>query len=159
MTLGENIKRIRQEKGLTQKQLGDLCTPKMADSAIRRYEAGKANPKIETVQKIANALGISLFEIVDDDTLENVYHMQMFDTLERNRLSYLRYLGYDIIEPNSGDNVFTIYHDEYKYTIPYEEPSVFFDLICEVIDSSAVNFLDKIIKDHSIRKEKINNSH
>ncbi len=35
MTIGENIKRIRKEKGLTQKQLGSLC--QMADSAIRRY--------------------------------------------------------------------------------------------------------------------------
>ncbi len=43
MTIGENIKRIRKEKGLTQKQLGSLC--QMADSAIRRYELGKARPK------------------------------------------------------------------------------------------------------------------
>lgn len=159
MTLGENIKRIRQEKKLTQKQLGNLCTPKMADSAIRRYEAGKANPKIETVQKIATALGVSLFEIIDSDTLEDIYHMQMFDKRERNRLLYLQYLGYEITEPSSGDNVFTIYHDGYKYTIPYEEPSAYFDLICEVIDSYATNFLDEIIKEHSIRKEKIGIDH
>ena len=35
MSVGENIKRIRKEKGLTQKQLGELCG--LADSAIRRY--------------------------------------------------------------------------------------------------------------------------
>ena len=27
MTVGENIKRFRKEKGLTQKQLGELCNP------------------------------------------------------------------------------------------------------------------------------------
>ncbi|WWR19604.1 helix-turn-helix domain-containing protein [Lachnospiraceae bacterium JLR.KK009] len=63
MTIGENIKRIRQEKGLTQKQLGNLCNPPMADSAIRRYEAGKANPKTETLCKIADALGVPEYEL------------------------------------------------------------------------------------------------
>lgn len=44
MSIGENIKKIRVQKGLTQKQLGELCG--MADSAIRRYENGRANPKL-----------------------------------------------------------------------------------------------------------------
>lgn len=67
MTLGENIKRIRQEKGLTQKQLGNLCNPPMADSAIRRYEADKANPKKETIEKIAVALKVDPFSLYSFD--------------------------------------------------------------------------------------------
>lgn len=66
MSIGENIKKIRLQKGLTQKQLGELCG--MADSAIRRYENGRANPKIETRQKIATALGVSLAELLYSDT-------------------------------------------------------------------------------------------
>lgn len=62
MNVGENIKRIRTERGLTQKQLGDLCG--MADSAIRRYELGKANPKMETLYKIATGLGVSIILLV-----------------------------------------------------------------------------------------------
>ena len=61
MPTGTKIKEIRKQKGLTQKQLGDLCG--MADSAIRRYENGNANPKIETLQKIADALGCSLIDV------------------------------------------------------------------------------------------------
>ena len=53
---GDMIRKYRTEKGLTQKKLGELCG--IADSAIRRYEAGNANPKIETLQKIADALDI-----------------------------------------------------------------------------------------------------
>lgn len=56
MTIGENIKRIRKEKGMTQKELGQKCG--IADSAIRRYELGGANPKIETIQKIAYGLNV-----------------------------------------------------------------------------------------------------
>ena len=81
-TIGENIKRIRKEKGLTQKQLGDLCNPPMADSAIRRYEIGKANPKMETLQKIAAALNIKLSELVPiSDTLD-----WAVEKIEENRI-------------------------------------------------------------------------
>ena len=61
--IGENIKKIRMKKGLTQKQLGDLCDPPMADSAIRRYESGKANPKIGTTARISRALGVTIGDL------------------------------------------------------------------------------------------------
>lgn len=59
--IGQNIKKIRLNKNMTQKQLGDLCG--MADSAIRRYENGGANPKIETLGKIAQALNVSIGDL------------------------------------------------------------------------------------------------
>lgn len=65
MPTGAKIKEIRKQKGLTQKQLGDLCG--MADSAIRRYENGNANPKIETLQKIARALEVPLYKLLQSD--------------------------------------------------------------------------------------------
>lgn len=68
MPTGSKIKEIRQQKGLTQKQLGDLCG--MADSAIRRYENGNANPKIETLQKIATALDEPLSIFLDDELFD-----------------------------------------------------------------------------------------
>lgn len=64
MTVGEKIRKLRKEKGLTQKQLGNLCD--MADSAIRRYENGHANPKIETLRKIADVLGVDVVEFVQE---------------------------------------------------------------------------------------------
>lgn len=64
MTIGEKIRRIRKERSLTQKQLGDLCG--MADSAIRRYEIGKGNPKFETLERIAKALRVPVSDIMPD---------------------------------------------------------------------------------------------
>lgn len=61
MTLGESLKKTRLKKGLTQKQLGDLCG--MADSAIRRYENSDAKPKISTLRRITDALGIKLYDL------------------------------------------------------------------------------------------------
>ena len=63
MTVGENIKKIRKEKGLTQKELGKLCG--MSEAQIGQYENGLRNPKMETLEKIANALDISYFELLD----------------------------------------------------------------------------------------------
>lgn len=72
MTVGENIKRIRKEKKLTQKSLGELCQPKSSESTIRKYELGILNPKIETIQKIANALGVSLNDLLPDSFEQTV---------------------------------------------------------------------------------------
>lgn len=70
MTVGENIKRIRNEKGLTQKQLGELCG--INEVQIRRYELGgkNANPKIETIQKIADALKVDWKIFITEDYVE-----------------------------------------------------------------------------------------
>ncbi len=65
MVTGELIKAARIKRGLTQKQLGDLCG--MADSAIRRYESGKGNPTQKTIQRIAAALGIDPYSLYSFD--------------------------------------------------------------------------------------------
>ena len=53
-TVGDRIRRVRQERNLTQKELGERTG--IAEPTIRRYELGKLNPKYETLEKIANAL-------------------------------------------------------------------------------------------------------
>lgn len=60
---GNMIKKYRKEKGLTQKKLGELCG--IADSNIRKYESGNQNPKIETLQKIADALDVNIYSLLN----------------------------------------------------------------------------------------------
>lgn len=96
MPTGAKIKEIRKQKGLTQKQLGDLCG--MADSAIRRYENGNANPKIETLKKIASALEVSL-----DSLLPFEEYMKTWkDKKERERLN-----SPSLLETLSAGDVFS----------------------------------------------------
>lgn len=78
MTIGENIKRIRLEKGLTQKQLGKLCNPEIAESTIRRYELGKLNPKYETLERIASAL--DTHALVLNDSISEEYAKIIMNT-------------------------------------------------------------------------------
>lgn len=89
--IGDMIRKYRKEKGLTQQQLGDLCG--IADSNIRKYESGKQNPRIETLQRIANALGVDIYDLMVFD--EN------YSKSEKMRMAkYLRQLeaGINFIE-------------------------------------------------------------
>lgn len=70
MTIGECIRAARKKAGLTQKQLGELCG--IAEPTIRRYELGKLNPKRETLQKIAEPLGVRWYELYSDDMQKQV---------------------------------------------------------------------------------------
>ncbi len=63
MTVGERIRQNRLNKKITQKELGEKAG--IAEPTIRRYELGKLNPKFETLQKIADALGVGIDELKD----------------------------------------------------------------------------------------------
>ena len=63
MTIGEKIKAIRKEKGLTQKELAEKLG--VSASMIGQYETNVRNPKFETIQKISSCLGVPTAEIVD----------------------------------------------------------------------------------------------
>ncbi len=60
-TLGENIKRIRMEKGISQIDLANMCD--FEKSNMSRIESGGNNPTLLTMIKIAKALNVSLSEI------------------------------------------------------------------------------------------------
>lgn len=70
MTTGELIRQARMSAGLTQKELGNRAG--IAEPTIGRYELGKLNPKPATLKKIAAALGIEWYELLSDDSEEQV---------------------------------------------------------------------------------------
>lgn len=60
--LGENIRRIRLAKGMTQ---GDVCGKIGADVAyLSNVESGKKNPTLATIEKIAKALGVTINDLI-----------------------------------------------------------------------------------------------
>lgn len=65
MSIGENIKRVRKDKGLTQAELGEKLN--VTASMIGAWEKGVRNPKLSTIRKIAIALDLSLMEIVGEN--------------------------------------------------------------------------------------------
>ena len=70
-SIGENIKKFRKEKGLTQKQLAEKCG--MAEITIRQYETGKREPRLDQQKIISKALDIPLIYIISgtSDVISN----------------------------------------------------------------------------------------
>ena len=64
MGIGEHIKTIRKQKGITQKQLAERTG--LSVNAIQSYEYGNYEPKIPQVERIAEALNVSPFDIIYD---------------------------------------------------------------------------------------------
>lgn len=62
--IGERIRRLRKEKGLTLSQMSSLC--KCSSSLLSQIETGNVNPSLSTMKSIGDALGISLAQLVPD---------------------------------------------------------------------------------------------
>ena len=62
MTFGENLKAIREQKGLSQRELGELLGVKQ--QTIAQYEKANDPPKIKTIEKIARALKVNTSELI-----------------------------------------------------------------------------------------------
>lgn len=63
MAVGSNIKEARKRAGLTQKELGEKLG--ISQAAIGQFETEHANLKIETIEKVANALKIPVGHLLD----------------------------------------------------------------------------------------------
>lgn len=57
ISLGTQIRKIREQKNLSQQNLADLCN--VPKSTIARVERAEVNVTIKTLLKIANAIEIS----------------------------------------------------------------------------------------------------
>lgn len=58
-TVAKNIKKYRKEKGLSQDKLSKLAD--VSHATIIKIESGRIqSPTIDTIQKIAKALGVSV---------------------------------------------------------------------------------------------------
>ncbi len=71
MNTGERIKKIREAKGLSQKEVA--LNLSMNPSQYSKIENGKVDPQCSSIEKIANALGVSLADIfTQENSLENI---------------------------------------------------------------------------------------
>ena len=60
--LGDNLKRIRTSKGISQ---GDIARSlEVSRGFVSNIENGKTNPTLSTISKLAKALGVSSNELL-----------------------------------------------------------------------------------------------
>ncbi len=70
MEIGERIKKLREAKGLSQKEVAGII--KMDQSQYSKLEKDKTDPSVSTLAKVAKALGTQLSELFADDLLRDV---------------------------------------------------------------------------------------
>ena len=63
MSVGENIRRYRKSRGMTQAQLAEAVG--LTEGAVRHYESGIRAVKPELLESIADALGVSVNALKD----------------------------------------------------------------------------------------------
>jgi transcriptional regulator with XRE-family HTH domain len=60
--IGKNIRQLRKEKGMKQIDLAYNCG--FEKQNMQRLESGKTNPTIKTLSKIAEALGVTVIDLL-----------------------------------------------------------------------------------------------
>lgn len=65
---GENLKRVREEKGITQQTLADQLY--VTRQTVSRWEGGSRYPDLMTAKKMAQYLEISLDDLLSDDDMK-----------------------------------------------------------------------------------------
>lgn len=66
---GAVIKRLREEKNMTQQQLADKLS--VSAKTISKWETAKGYPDITLLESIANALSVSVTELISSNTIVN----------------------------------------------------------------------------------------
>ena len=102
-TIGQRIREERKRQGLTMAQLGEKMG--ISGSLVGRYERGEENPKMETVVRFADALGILVSELYSDPVVAcNVEQRLMDSSSESFQARILR-----AIEDLSADTDYECY--------------------------------------------------
>lgn len=70
MALSDNIKKLREEKNLTQQQLADQLY--VSRQTICRWENGSRCPDLIMAKKLALELGVSIDELVSDEDVNDI---------------------------------------------------------------------------------------
>ena len=98
MTIGDSIKRIRTQKGMTQKQLGDLLG--ISVQTVSAYESGRRRPKMETIERFADALGVVVSSLYSDheeaDDVERRLINSSSESFQARLLRAIKDLGAEI---------------------------------------------------------------
>ena len=116
MNIGERIRRIRNLRGLTQNQLGQLIgfDESNAYKRIMQYETGYRVPRIDIINKLASALDVNPLAIssTNNDSLKNDF---LDDVSSKNNFEDTNSLEINSLEAMMY-NLFKI-EEEFKFKI------------------------------------------
>jgi len=104
-SFGERLRRLRENKNLTQEQLGKILNVKK--SAISKYETDKISMNIESIKLLARYFDVPLSYLIDVD----------IDSIRTS--SKIPFLG----RVHTGTNMLAVDNIESYLAIPYNAPA------------------------------------
>lgn len=147
MSIGDNIHRIRTEKGISLKQLADMVG--VDKSYICAYEAGRRTPKIQSLDAIARALDVHI-EVLNDTPFDGVnamhtlfklfdmYNGKLTQELDENGVSHIKMELEDLRLMDSWYERYARYQQDLK-------------IADEISNSDAkLAYIDKISQEYNI---------
>jgi len=106
MEIGKNIKQLRLNAGLTQIQLAEKASLKLAN--IKAYEINRVSPPLDSLEKIANALNVSVVEFfgIGDSFILQIPKAAFTEKEYALLIYYLKYNINDIVAKfnSAGEN-------------------------------------------------------
>lgn len=104
------IKELRKNKGLSQKELAHLLN--VSPAYIQQIEAGKKNPSVSTLKRIASALEVELSVLLDNHKQEESIPNNNINSSSYIPLNYLNklfdYINNNISISDKVDNVYLL---------------------------------------------------
>jgi transcriptional regulator with XRE-family HTH domain len=99
MHIGDKIKKVREAKGLSQKQVA--LSLSMDQAQYSRIENNKTDPLFSNVVKIANALGVEFSELLASDEI-----FKEINSADKTLMEKLRLL--DLLDEDEREAVYKI---------------------------------------------------
>lgn len=133
--LGKKIKEARKGIGLTQKQLADRLGT--SPQNLAQYENGKRQPKLETLDRIATALGVDVWELYEDYELPE--NDKEFNHAWENLLimNDIRFINYTKSTGEYG-KLFAVDDDRFRYFLTSDQ--------CKKLPTMAIEQIKTLIK-------------
>ena len=91
MSLGENLQRLRKEKGLSQEDVAQKLF--VSRQSVSKWENGNAEPGVENLKALANLYGVTLDELVGREPAEGPPFIEKYPDMERAVPSDRLYYG------------------------------------------------------------------
>lgn len=119
MDFGENMKRIRKSRKLSQHALGDILG--IRQQSVAQYEKSQNAPKFETVQKIANALEVPVSILYGDNVIPPESFLSMVNQVmdaknEPVSAEDLKKVKVIIKNPENAQHTIAAHFDEDEFT-------------------------------------------
>ena len=81
MKIGEFLKELRKEKGLTQEQLAEILL--VSGRTVSRWETGTNMPDLSVLIQMAEFYGVEIKEILDGERKSEIMDKELKETLSK----------------------------------------------------------------------------